>query len=135
MMLVQRYDKLDETFGLGESSTLYLLAERKDGWEDTEGRELIYTIQEKLLKDPLVTNVSTIYTVANIQTPEELSASLAIPQVAEQLKPVINSFSKDTQLFVPITIDAKRFFLYSSKICPNMDGQRPGRGFCTWWTS
>lgn len=100
------YDKLDETFGLGESSTLYLLAERKDGWEDTEGRELIYTIQEKLLKDPLVTNVSTIYTAANIQTPEELSASLAIPQVAEQLKPVINSFSKDTQLFVPITIDA-----------------------------
>lgn len=99
------YDKLDETFGLAESSTLYLLAERKDGWEDTEGRELIYTIQEKLLKDPLVTNVSTIYTAANIQTPEELSASLAIPQVAEQLKPVINSFSKDTQLFVPITID------------------------------
>lgn len=100
------YDQLDKTFGLGESSTLYLLAERKEGWEDSEARELIYTIQEKLLKDPLVLEVSTIYTAANIQTPEELSASLAIPQVAEQLKPVINTFSKDTQLFIPITIDA-----------------------------
>jgi len=88
------FDKLDETF------------ERKEGWEDAEARELIYTIQEKLLKDPLVTNVSTIYTAANIPTPKELSASLAIPQVAEQLKPVIQTFSKDTKLFIPITIDA-----------------------------
>lgn len=100
------YDKLDETFRLGETSTLYLLAERKEGWEDAEARELIYTIQEKLLKDPLVTNVSTIYTATNIPTPKELSASLAIPQVAEQLKPVIQTFSKDTKLFIPITIDA-----------------------------
>lgn len=100
------YDKLDDTFGLGETSTLYLLAERKEGWEDAEARELIYTMQEKLLKDPLVTNVSTIYTAANIPTPKELSASLAIPQVAEQLKPVIQTFSKDTKLFIPITIDA-----------------------------
>lgn len=45
------YDKLDDTFGLGETSTLYLLADRKEGWEDNEARELIYTIQEKLLAD------------------------------------------------------------------------------------
>lgn len=43
------YDKLDETFGLGETSTLYLLAERKKGWEDEEARNIIYTIQEQLL--------------------------------------------------------------------------------------
>ncbi|MDM5250636.1 MMPL family transporter [Lysinibacillus sp. G4S2] len=100
------YDKLDETFGLGDTSTLYLLAERKEGWEDSEGRELIYNIQEKLLDDPLVKNVSTVYTTANIKSPKELTASLEIPQMAEQLKPVLNTFSKDTQLFIPITLDA-----------------------------
>ncbi|MGE7109915.1 MMPL family transporter [Lysinibacillus sp. NPDC047702] len=100
------YDKLDDTFGLGETSTLYLLAERKEGWEDNEARELIYTIQEKLLADPLVTNVSTIYTAAKIKTPEELNASLEIPQVAEQLQPVLSTFTKETQLFIPITLDA-----------------------------
>lgn len=100
------YDKLDDTFGLGETSTLYLLADRKEGWEDNEARELIYTIQEKLLADPLVTNVSTIYTAANINTPEELNASLEIPQVAEQLQPVLSTFTKETQLFIPITLDA-----------------------------
>lgn len=100
------YDKLDDTFGLGETSTLYLLAERKEGWEDNEARELIYTIQEKLLADPLVTNVSTIYTAAKIKTPEELNASLEIPQMAEQLQPVLSTFSKKTQLFIPITLDA-----------------------------
>ncbi|MGA3603340.1 MMPL family transporter, partial [Lysinibacillus agricola] len=76
------YDKLDETFGLGDTSTLYLLTERKEGWEDSEARELIYTIHEKLLDDPLVNHVSTIYTPANIKSPEELTASLEIPQVA-----------------------------------------------------
>jgi len=100
------YDQLDETFGLGDTSTLYLLAERKEGWEDSEARELIFNIQEKLLDDPLVSNVSTIYTTANIKSPEELTASLKIPQVAEQLKPILNTFSKDKQLFIPITLDA-----------------------------
>lgn len=100
------YDKLDETFGLGDTSTLYLLAERKEGWEDSEARELIYTIQEKLLDDPLVNDVSTIYTTANIKSPEELTASLEIPQVADQLKPIQDTFSKGNQLFIPITLDA-----------------------------
>ncbi len=100
------YDQLDETFGLGDTSTLYLLAERKDGWEDNEARKLIYTIQEKLLDDPLVNHVSTIYTTANIKSPEELTASLKTPQVAEQIKPILNTFAKDKQLFIPITLDA-----------------------------
>lgn len=32
------YDQLDKTFGLGDSSTLYLLAERKEGWQDDEAK-------------------------------------------------------------------------------------------------
>lgn len=100
------YDQLDKTFGLGDTSTLYLLAERKEGWEDFEARELIFNIQKQLLDDPLVSHVSTIYTTANIKSPEELTASLKIPQAAEQLKPILNTFSKDKQLFIPITLDA-----------------------------
>lgn len=100
------YDQLDKTFGLGDTSTLYLLAERKEGWQDSEARELIYNIQEKLLDDPLVKQVSTIYTTANIKSPEELTSSLKIPQAAEQLTPILNTFSKDKQLFIPITLDA-----------------------------
>ncbi|MEK5233691.1 MMPL family transporter [Lysinibacillus sp. FSL K6-0232] len=100
------YDQLDKTFGLGDSSTLYLLAERKEGWQDDEARQLIYDIQEKLLKDPLVNDVSTIYTVAQLQTPEELTAALATPQAAAHLQPIIDTFSQDMQLFIPITIDA-----------------------------
>lgn len=99
------YDKLDDTFGLGDTSTLYLLAERKEGWNDGEARNIIYTMQEKLLDDPLVDKVSTIYTTANIKTPEELSASLEIPQTAQQLTAILNTFSKDTQLFIPITLN------------------------------
>lgn len=100
------YDQLDKTFGLGDTSTLYLLAERKEGWEDFEARELIFNIQKQLLDDPLVSHVSTIYTTANIKSPEELTASLKIPKAAEQLKPILNTFSKDKQLFIPITLDA-----------------------------
>ena len=99
------YDKLDETFDLGKTSTLYLLAERQDGWEDDEALKLIYDIQQQLLDDPLVDDVSTIYSAADINSPENLTASLATPQVAEQLKPILAAFSKDEQLFMPITLN------------------------------
>ncbi|KOS66954.1 membrane protein [Lysinibacillus contaminans] len=99
------YDKLDETFDLGKTSTLYLLAERPDGWEDDEALKLIYGLQQQLLDDPLVDEVSTIYSAADIKSPEDLTASLATPQVAEQLKPILAAFSKDEQLFIPITLN------------------------------
>ena len=99
------YDKLDETFGLGKTSTLYLLAERQDGWEDEAAHKLIYDIQQQLLDEPLVDEVSTIYTAADVKSPEDLTASLAIPQVAEQLQPILEAFAKDDQLFMPITLN------------------------------
>lgn len=99
------YDKLDDTFGIGDTSTLYLLAERKAGWKDEQAYKLIYDIQEQLLNEPLVDKVSTLYTVANIKSPDELTASLATPQVAKQLEPILTAFSKDKQLFIPITLN------------------------------
>ena len=99
------YDQLDETFGLGQSSTLYLLAERQDGWEDEEAYKLIYNIQQQLLDDPLVEEVSTVYTAANINSPDELTAILGTPQVAKELHPILTAFAKDEQLFMPITLN------------------------------
>ncbi|MEG0261192.1 MAG: MMPL family transporter, partial [Lysinibacillus sp.] len=99
------YDQLDETFGLGETSTLYLLAERPDGWEDEKALSLIYDIQQQLLDDSLVDEVSTIYTAADVKSPEDLTASLAIPQVAAQLQPIVATFAKGEQLFIPITLN------------------------------
>ncbi|MFJ7737064.1 MMPL family transporter [Lysinibacillus sp. NPDC097287] len=99
------YDKLDETFDLAKSSTLYLLAERQDGWEDDDALKLIYDIQQKLLDEPLVEEVSTIYTAAQVKSPDDLIAFLATPQVAEELQPILAAFSKDEQLFMPITLN------------------------------
>lgn len=99
------FDKLDETFGLGETSTLYLLAERQDGWEDEAALTLIYDIQQQLLDDPLVNDVTTIYTAADAKSPGDLTAALAIPEVAEQLQPIASAFAKDEQLFMPITLN------------------------------
>lgn len=99
------YDQLDETFELGKTSTLYLLASRQDGWENEEALKLIYDIQQQLLDDPLVDEVSTIYTAADVKSPDDLTASLAIPQVAQQLQPILAAFAKDEQLFMPITLN------------------------------
>ena len=99
------YDQLDETFDLGKSSTLYLLAERQDGWENEEAYKIIYDIQQKLLDDPLVEEVSTVYTAADIKSPDDLTAFLATPQVAKELQPILEAFAKDEQLFMPITLN------------------------------
>ncbi|CAM5275608.1 SSD domain-containing protein OS=Lysinibacillus sphaericus OX=1421 GN=LS41612_02205 PE=4 SV=1 [Lysinibacillus sphaericus] len=117
------YDKLDETFGLGDTSVLYLLAERQDGWENEQGRKLLFDIQEKLLNDPLVDEVSTIYTAAQMKSPEELTASLKTPQVAEQLKPIINTFFKGYTAIYSDYIKCSWFVLRCTTIRQNVDGQ------------
>lgn len=99
------YDKLDETFDLAKSSTLYLLAEREDGWKDETALELIYDIQQQLLDDPLVDEVSTIYQAAQAKSPEDLTVALASPEIAEKLQPILAAFAKDKQLFMPITLN------------------------------
>ena len=103
----QAYDQLQETFNYGKDASVILLAERKGGWEDEEGLNLIYDIEQQLLDDPLVTKVEDIFTTAQIESVEMLQLAQHNPQTAELINTIKNTFIKENQMYLTITLDAE----------------------------
>ncbi|MGE7919691.1 MMPL family transporter [Viridibacillus sp. NPDC093762] len=101
------FEKLQKEFDLGKNSTVYLLAEREDGWDSKAGLNDILELQKALQKDALVLDVKTIFTESKINRVEDWQQSMKNLSASEQLKPLKETFIHDNQLFIPITLDAK----------------------------
>ena len=101
----QAYELMDQEFGLGEQATIYMIAERRDGWDSTAGLEDIKKIEDRLLEDNNVTTVDTIFTASEISTVEEWEQSLTVPEVEVQLTPLLDTFVQDNKLLVPVTLN------------------------------
>lgn len=101
----QAYELMDQEFGLGDQSTVYMIAEKTDGWDSTAGLEDIKKIEERLLEDNNVTTVDTIFTASEIPTVEQWEQSLMVPEVEAQLTPLLDTFVQDNKLLVPVTLN------------------------------
>lgn len=101
----QAYELMDKEFGLGEKSTVYMIAERSDGWENTTGLEMMKKIEDQLLDDKDVESVNTIFSASNIATAEQWEQSMEMPEVKAQLTPLLESFVQGNKLLIPITLD------------------------------
>ena len=103
----QAFELMDETFGLGHESNVFVIAERKDGWEDEDGLEALMELTGDLQKDSLVSNVSTIFTASQINSIEEWTQAMAYPESAAKLTPLVETFIKDEKLMIPVTLGAE----------------------------
>lgn len=101
----EAYELMDQQFGLGEQSTVYMIADRSDGWDNTAGLEDIKNIEDKLLADKEVKSVDTIFTASEIPTVEQWEQSLMVPEVEAQLTPLLDTFVQDNKLLVPVTLN------------------------------
>ncbi|MER2169978.1 MAG: MMPL family transporter [Psychrobacillus psychrodurans] len=101
----QAYELMDKQFGLGEQSTVYMIADRPDGWDSTAGLEDIKNIEDKLLADNDVLSVDTIFTASEIPTVEQWEQSLSVPEVEVQLTPLLDTFVQDNKLLVPVSLN------------------------------
>lgn len=101
----QAYELMDQQFGLGEQSTVYIIADRTDGWNNTAGLEDIKNIEDKLLADKEVKSVDTIFTASEIPTVEQWEQSLMVSEVEAQLTPLLDTFVQDNKLLVPVTLN------------------------------
>ncbi|MEK4085875.1 MMPL family transporter [Psychrobacillus sp. FSL K6-1415] len=101
----QAYELMDKQFGLGEQSTVYMIAERPDGWDSTAGLEDIKNIEDKLLADNDVLSVDTIFTASEIPTVKQWEQSLSVPEVEVQLTPLMDTFVQDNKLLVPVSLN------------------------------
>lgn len=96
----QTFDTLDEQFGLGENTPVFLLAQNRNYWDTTEGREKIFDIQQQLLDDPLVDQVTSMFTVANIDSVEMWEMANNNPQAPGALDMVAENFIQDDKMYM-----------------------------------
>lgn len=101
----QAYELMDKEFGLGEKSTVYIIAERKEGWDNTEGLEEIKKLEVQLLADKDVDTVNSIFTASKISSVEQWEQSMQVPEVKAQLTPLMESFVQGDKLLVPVTLN------------------------------
>ena len=101
----QAYELMDDEFGLGDQSTIYIIAERKDGWDNTKGLEEIKNLEDQLLADKDVDSVNTIFTVSEIPTVEQWEQSMQVPEIKAQLTPLTESFIQEDKLLLPVTLN------------------------------
>lgn len=100
----QAFELMDETFGLGDQSSVYVIAERTGGWEDTKGLQSMKALETELSNDPLVDEVNTIFTTSDIDSVEQWEQAMTVPDVATGLSPLVETFVKDKQLMIPVTL-------------------------------
>ncbi|MFJ8063491.1 MMPL family transporter [Psychrobacillus sp. NPDC096426] len=101
----QAYELMDKEFGLGEKSTVYMIAERNDGWENTDGLMTMKKLEDELLADKNVDAVNSIFTASNISTVEQWEQSMEVPEVKAQLTPLSESFVQGDKLLIPVTLN------------------------------
>ncbi|MDN4606422.1 MMPL family transporter [Sporosarcina highlanderae] len=101
------YELMDETFGLGKQSNAYIVAERAGGWSDADGLKAMKELENDLSSDPLVNGLTTIFTTSGVGSPEEWEQVIQVPEMKAKLEPLLDSFVKDHQLLIPVTLQAR----------------------------
>ena len=99
------YEKMEKEFDLGDQSTVFILADRKDGWDHTDGWEHMEELVNELEKDSLVKEASNVFDLAGLSA-AEWEQAWDSPMKETDLEPLWDNFVKKDQLLIPVTLDA-----------------------------
>lgn len=102
----ETYDTLKDVFEFNETSTVYLLAEREGGWDHEDGLTQLLEIQQTVLDDPLVIEVSSLFTTAQIESVDMWKLAAQNPQTADSLLAVKQHYIHDDKTYLSITLNA-----------------------------
>lgn len=103
----QAFELMEDTFNLADTSTVYVIAERQDGWEDDDGLQAMKDLEEMLAKDKLVDEVTTIFTASEIPSVEQWTQAMMVPEMEMNLAPLLETFVQDEKLMIPVTLTAE----------------------------
>ena len=91
----QAFELVADTFNLGDTSSLYVIAERAEGWEDEDGLLAMKELENELTKDDLVDEVTTIFTASDIDSVEQWNQAMMAPEIAATLTPLVETFVQE----------------------------------------
>ncbi|QAS52513.1 MMPL family transporter [Halobacillus litoralis] len=98
------YETIDKTFMDNQESTAYIIATNEGDWLEKEGLQQMKELQDELTDPEIVASVQTLYTASELETADELAATLEQPPRKEQLEPVINQFISGNKLMIPVNL-------------------------------
>ncbi|WP_163102677.1 MMPL family transporter [Peribacillus alkalitolerans] len=97
-------DIIQDEFLEKDSSTVYVVAERKGSWVNSEGLKELENLVSELKKDDIVTEVESLYSYSGTKTSNELEMALKNPQIKQSLEPVMEQFINEEKLLLPVTL-------------------------------
>lgn len=100
------YEKIEGAFGFRDTSQVYLIAKRDEGWTEEAGLHEMKKLEEQLLDDPLVKEVSSIFEQSGIETVDDWTGMMSVPQGQSQLQPLLDTYVKEDKLLMPVTLEA-----------------------------
>lgn len=98
------YELLDDKFGIAQNAQVFLLANRTEGWLDDNGIVQLYDIQQRLQEKTLVKEITSIFTVAGIDSVEQWRATEQLSP--EALDGVKQAFIKNEKMYIVMTLNA-----------------------------
>ncbi|MDS9472089.1 MMPL family transporter [Sporosarcina pasteurii] len=103
----EAFELMEDTFNLTDTSTVYVIADRKDGWKDEDGLQAIKELEETLANDSLVDKVTTIFTASEISTVDQWNQAMMVPEMEANLAPLLETFVQNEKLMIPVTLAAE----------------------------
>ncbi|AOV06593.1 MMPL family transporter [Sporosarcina ureilytica] len=103
----EAFELMEDTFNLTDTSTVYVIADRKGGWEDEDGLQAMKDLEEALTDDSLVDKVTTIFTASEIPTVDQWNQAMMVPEMEANLAPLLETFVQNEKLMIPVTLAAE----------------------------
>lgn len=99
------FEKFEETFSSDDTVTVPVIARTKGDITDKDSLEELEKIIKEIENDPLVTKTESIFSITKL-APDELYASLEIPDMAAAIQPALDQLASDDQALIQVTLDA-----------------------------
>lgn len=99
------FELMEDTFNMKDTSSLYMIAERADGWNNDDGLQDLQSLEETLIEDELVEEATTIFSASDIDSVDEWKDAMQVPEMAASLEALVEQFIQDDRVMIPITLN------------------------------
>lgn len=100
------YEKYEANFVPEERSTVIMIAESTNSFENKEDLERLELLTEELIKDPLVDRVESIFSLAGGVSAGEFYQMLQHPEYKRQLEPLMEQMTHENKALLNVFLKA-----------------------------
>lgn len=100
------YESYQETFQSDKEVTVPVIARGEKKLTEKEALEQLEKTVSSIEDDPLVSKTESVFSAVEMNA-EEIAGALAVPQMAEAIKPALDSLTNEKAALIQVTLNAK----------------------------